>query len=312
MTQTPTSATPASPPPRVSVVIPAYNAQRYLRESVESVLQQSFKDFECIVVDDGSTDRTPAIIDELAARDPRVRRLTIEHGGIVKGLNAGVEAARGQYIVRTDADDICLPNRFERQVRFLDDHPDCVLAGSKVTLVDPYNSTLWDVEVKANHEQIEAELLRGNGWAVIHPSTLLRRDAMLAVGGYRAEYEWVEDLDLFLRMGQIGRLANLQEPLLRYRQHFASVNRTRLELQVERTRRAALEGYARRGQSPPADFQVKVGTSMTRAEQIQSWLHQARHIRNWKVARRHGWALVRAEPGKIDSWKLMARTLLKR
>lgn len=308
-------ASPTKPPiasPRVSVVIPAYNTQRYLAESLESILNQSFEDFECIVVDDGSVDRTPQIIDDFATRDPRVKRLTIPHGGIVKGLNAGLEAACGQYIARTDADDICLPQRFERQVRYLDEHPECVIAGSKVTLVDPYNSPLWDVEVKADHEDIVVELLRGNGWAIIHPSAMLRRETMLAVGGYRAEYEWVEDLDLFLRMGQLGRLTNLQEPLLRYRQHFASVNRTRLQLQIERTQRAVLEGYQRRGQSPPADLQVKVGTSMTRPEQIRSWLHQSRHIKNWNVARRHGWGLLREEPWKMDSWKLMMRTLLKR
>lgn len=276
------------------------------------MLAQSFRDFECIVVDDGSSDRTPAIIDELADRDPRVRRLTIPHGGIVKGLNAGIEAARGQYIARTDADDICLPERFDRQVRYLDEHPDCVLVGSKVTLVDPYNSTLWDVDVKAGHEEIEVELLRGNGWAVIHPSTMLRREAMLAVGGYRAEYEWVEDLDLFLRMGQIGRMTNLQEPLLRYRQHFASVNRTRLELQIERTHRAVIEAYGARGKSPPADFKVKVGTSISREEQIRGWCQHAAHLKNWSVAWRHGISLVRAAPARIESWKLMVKTLLKR
>ena len=298
--------------PTVSVVIPAYNASRYLIESVESVLAQSFKDFECIVVDDGSTDQTPQLIDELSRRDPRVRRLTIPHGGIVKGLNAGVEAAWGKYVARTDADDICLPDRFERQVRYLDDHPECVLVGSKVTLVDPYNSTLWDVEVKADHDGIEAELLRGDGWAVIHPSAMLRRAAIIEAGGYRAEFEWAEDLDLFLRMGQIGRLANLQEPLLRYRQHFSSVNRTRLQTQIQRTGEAVIDAYRRRGKSPPADFQPKVGTSMTRKEQVRAWCQQALYIKNWDVARRHAIAVLRAEPMRLQSWKMMAHALLRR
>jgi glycosyltransferase involved in cell wall biosynthesis len=299
-------------PPCVSVVIPAYNAQGYLFQSIESVLTQTFRDFECIVVDDGSTDRTPHIIDELARRDPRVRRLTIPHGGIVKGLNAGIQAARGRYIARTDADDICVPNRFDVQVRYMDEHPDCVVLGSKVTLVDPYDATLWDVNVKADHEAIEIELLRGNGWAVIHPSTMLRRETVLAVGGYRAEYEWVEDLDLFLQMARLGRLENLQEPLLRYRQHFASVNRTRLELQIERTKHAVIEGYRQRGKPAPGDFKPQVGTSMTRTQQIREWCERALYLKNWDSARRHALSLVRAEPGRALYWKYALHAVLKR
>lgn len=305
-------ATPAMQPPHVSVVIPAYNAQRYLADSLDSVLAQTFREFECIVVDDGSTDRTPQMIDDLARRDLRFRRLTIPHGGIVKALNAGIEVARGRYIARTDADDICLPPRFERQVQYLDAHPECVVLGSKVTLVDPFNATLWDVDVKADHEAIETELLRGNGWAVVHPSTMLRRSAVLAAGGYRAEYEWVEDLDLFLRMGQIGRIANLQEPLLRYRQHFASVNRTRLDTQVERTKHAVVEAYRQRGQSAPADFTPHVGTSMNRTQQIREWCERAIYLKNWDAARRHALSLVRAEPGCGIYWKYVLHALLRR
>lgn len=303
---------PPTQPPRVSVVVPAYNAQRYLLQSIKSVLAQTFGDFECIVVDDGSTDRTPHLIDELARGDSRVRRLTIPHGGIVKGLNAGVESARGQYIARTDADDICLPNRFELQVRYLDEHPECVMIGSKVTLVDPYNSSLWDVEVQSDHQAIEADLLRGNGWAIIHPSTMLRRDAVLRAGGYRAEYEWAEDLDLFLRMSLHGRLANLQESLLRYRQHFASVNRTRWETQNERTRRAVLDAYQQRGKPAPAGFKPEVGISMTRIEQTREWCQRAMYLKHWKVARRHAMAIIRAKPGDLNSWKMMMHALIRR
>jgi glycosyltransferase involved in cell wall biosynthesis len=308
----PNSSPPPTQPPRVSVVVPAYNAQRYLIESINSVLAQTFRDFECIVVDDGSTDRTPQLIDELARVDSRIRRLTIPHGGIVKGLNAGIEAARGQYIARTDADDICLPNRFELQVRYLDQHPDCVMIGSKVTLVDPYNSNLWEVDVQSDHEAIEADLLRGNGWAVIHPSTMLRREAVLQAGGYRAEYEWAEDLDLFLRMGLLGRLANLQDSLLHYRQHFASVNRTRWEAQNERTRLAVLDAYRLRGKPAPEGFKPQVGISMTRLEQTHAWCLRAMYIKNWKAARRHAMAIVRAQPARLDSWKMLAHALIKR
>lgn len=298
--------------PRVSVVIPAYNAQRYLFESLESVITQTYRNFECIVVDDGSTDRTPQIIDSLTAHDPRVRRLTVPHGGIVKALNAGVQAARAEYIARTDADDVCMPNRFERQVRFLDDHPDCVLVGSMVTLIDPYSSTLWDVPTKSDHESIEAELLTGNGWAVIHPSTMMRRSAILRAGGYRAEYEWVEDLDLFLRMARFGRLANLQEPLLRYRQHYGSVNRNKLDVQIERTARAVTEAHRHRGRTPPEGFMPRVGTTMSREEQTLAWCQHALFTRNYFAARRHALAVIRDQPLRVESWKLMLHALAGR
>jgi glycosyltransferase involved in cell wall biosynthesis len=313
------AASPVSPPhrapvaaPRVSVVIPAYNAQRYLFESLESVLTQTFRDFECIVVDDGSTDRTPQIIDSLAVHDPRVQRLTVPHGGIVKALNAGLQVARGEYIARTDSDDLCVPDRFEKQVRYLDEHPVCAVVGSKVTLVDPYNSTLWDVQVKPDHEGIETELLNGNGWAVIHPSTMLRRGAVEQAGGYRGEYEWVEDLDLFLRMAQFGELANLQDSLLRYRQHYGSVNRNKLGTQIELTGRAVLDAYQRRGRTAPSGFTPRVGSTISRRDQTFAWCQQALFTRNYFAARRHALAMIRTEPLSLESWKLMVHALVQR
>src|SRR5258706_6371791 len=123
--------------PRVSILIPAYNAQRYIVEAVESMLAQTYGNFECIVVDDGSTDRTAPLLSELQRRDSRVRPLRVPHGGIVDALNAGADAARGDLIARMDADDVALPDRLDTQVRYMDAHPDVVALGSKVLLVDP-------------------------------------------------------------------------------------------------------------------------------------------------------------------------------
>jgi hypothetical protein len=291
--------------PRISVVIPAFNAQRYLAEAVESVLQQSYSNFECLVIDDGSTDRTREILAELALRDGRVKPIRIEHSGIVKALNVGVEAAQGELIARMDADDVCMPERFARQVEYLDQHPECVAVGSAVMLVDPFGSDLWEIQVHAEHDQIDASLLKGDGWALFHPSAVLRRQAILDVGGYRRAYQWAEDMDLFLRLSEIGRLANLPDVLLRYRQHFASVNRTKLDVQRDRSAQVVAEAYQRRRQTMPVGFQLRSASQLTPYDQVQAWCRHALTTGNFYAARRHALAALRVKPLRYDSWRLV-------
>jgi glycosyltransferase involved in cell wall biosynthesis len=291
--------------PRISVVLPAYNAQRFILKSVNSVLSQTFADFECIIIDDGSTDRTASMIGSLARRDPRVKQLAVPHGGIVAALNAGVTVARGEFIARMDADDVCLPARFARQVEFLDAHPDYVAVGSKVMLTDPYDSSLWEIDVQSEHEEIDKDLMRGNGWALFHPTALIRRKALLQVGAYRPEYQWSEDIDLFLRLSEIGKLANLQEALLRYRQHFSSVNRTKLEIQLRRSEAVLTEAYRRRGLTAPSAFNLDLGPRLTEYDQTRAWCQRALIIRNLSAARRHALAMVRLAPMKYEPWTLV-------
>lgn len=291
--------------PLVSVVIPAFNAERYLQQAVESVLAQSFKDFECIVVDDGSTDRTARILAELAQRDARVLPLRVEHCGIVGALNAGLKAARGRLVARMDADDLCLPQRFEKQVRYLDDHPDCVALGTRVMLVDPYGSPLWEIDIHTTHEEIDDALLQANGWAIFHPSVMMRRDPVLDVGGYRQEYQWSEDIDLFLRLAEVGRLANLPTTHLYYRQHLASVNRMKTQEQVRTNERLLAEVFRRRGIPLPQDLRVQPPPLLNRYDQYHAWGRRALINRNYRVARHHALAAVRERPFERASWSLM-------
>jgi glycosyltransferase involved in cell wall biosynthesis len=298
--------------PRVSILIPAYNAQRYLVDAVQSMLAQTYGDFECIVVDDGSTDRTSQLLADLASRDPRVRAMRVPHAGIVEALNAGLYAARGELIARMDADDISLPQRLEKQIQFLDSHPEVVALGTKVILVDPYDSPLWEIDVKVDHVQIEDELLRGNGWAVFHPSVVIRKSALDKSGVYRPEYQWSEDLDLFLRLAQCGKIANLPDVLLRYRQHFASVNRTKLELQMRRVERLLVDAYRRRGINMPPDFHFRPPAPLPPFEQVRAWGRRAIINRNFRAARRHALAAVRFSPLSYDSWSLMYHAVAER
>jgi hypothetical protein len=190
-------------------------------------------------------------------------------------------------------------------VQFLEQHPDVIAVGSKVLLVDPYNSPLWEIDVHSDHAAIEKELLRGNGWALFHPTALIRRTAIDKVGLYRPEYQWSEDIDLFLRLAEVGQLANLPKPLLRYRQHFSSVNRTKLELQSRRVERLLAEAYRRRGMALPEDFRFEPNAPLPPFEQVRAWGRRAIINGNFRAARRHALAAMRFAPLNYDSWSLM-------
>jgi len=293
----------------ISVILPAYNARRYIDEALRSVLAQTRADFECLVIDDGSTDDTAVLVGRHAASDSRLRLLRLEHGGIVGALNCAIAAARGPLLARMDADDICLPRRFERQAQFLQEHPECVAAGSWVMLTDPYGCDVQEVHPSVEHEPIEADLLNANGWAMFHPTVMMRRDAVVKAGSYRRQYQWSEDIDLFLRLAEIGRLSNLPEVLLRYRQHFASVNRTRRNLQMHINRQLLDETYRRRGLGPLPGHLPVVYPTMTPFEMARGWCWEAMKRHNWPVARRHAIAAMRHRPFKPDSWKLAYRSL---
>jgi len=211
-------------PPTISVVMPVYNAARYLAQAVESILAQTFRDFELIAVDDGSTDRSLAILQQLAERDSRIVLISRPNTGIVGALNDGLEAALGTYVARMDGDDVAEPTRFERQLAFLKTAPDCVALGTAVCFTDPEGRPLKPYRPPTSPDAIEAELAEGNGGALIHPSVVFRRKALRVCGGYRAQYNFIEDLDLYVRLLRIGRLANLPNILLAYRQHPRSVN----------------------------------------------------------------------------------------
>lgn len=291
--------------PAISVLLPVYNAELYLRIAVESILAQTFKNFELIAVDDGSTDRSLALLQEYANRDPRVRVISRPNTGIAGALNDGLAVAQGELVARMDADDISLPHRFQLQLAYLRAHPDCVLLGSRVLLVDPYGTPLYDTNHSLTHEQIEAELLAGVGWAVVHPVAMMRTDAVRRAGGYRTEFVPIEDLDLFLRLVETGRAANLPDVLLQYRQHPQSANRTRFAEQESKKRACVADGYRRRGLSMPADWAPRPRVVTPVTTELRNWGWTALQKGRTSAARRHALAVLRRQPWSPESWKLM-------
>src|SRR5262245_57688415 len=232
--------------PRVSVLMVVRDAERFVGEAIDSIMAQTYSDFELLVYDDGSSDESAAILERAAGRDLRVQLFREEPQGLTFWLRQGVGDARGELVARMDADDIAHPERLARQVTFLDRHPEHVAVGCDALLVDPERRPIRQLGVCTDHEGIDAELLRGRGDALLHPSALLRRGDVLAVGSYCVDYRVAQDLDLFLRLAERGRLANLPEPLLEYRQHLGKVSGEHKGEQ-RRTQDAILrEAYRRR------------------------------------------------------------------
>jgi glycosyltransferase involved in cell wall biosynthesis len=216
--------------PLVSVLMPVYNAEKYLQKSVASVLEQSFADFELIAFNDGSTDTTEAILKSF--NDNRLKVLVSRtNRGYTNGLNESLAVALGKYIARMDADDLCDPNRLKAQVGFLEHHPEVTVLGTCYSAIDENDKLLHHTDLPLSHEMILWELLFTN--PVCHPSVMIRRDALLECGGWDEKKVPSEDYDLWLRMIRKYRFENLPGRMLRYRVHASSVTASRKQAQFD-------------------------------------------------------------------------------
>lgn len=207
------------PSPAISVAMSVYNGERYLAAAIESVLAQDFADFEFLIVDDGSTDASAHIINLYAQRDARIRPTLRENRGLVASLNEMIAEARAPIIARMDADDICRPNRFSRQIAFLAGNPEYGVVGTWSEDIGKFGEPHGQGSYHPlTHEEMLASMERG-GPLICHPAAMYRRDVVCAVGGYRAALRHCEDLDLWLRLSAITKLGNIPECLLLYRRY---------------------------------------------------------------------------------------------
>lgn len=237
--------------PLISIVMPVYNAERFLLRAIASLVEQSSRDWELICINDGSSDRSPELLEWFAQQDSRIRVIHQANRGIVAALNGGCAIARAPLIGRMDADDIALPDRWLLQAQFLRRNPQCVAVGGAIIEIDAEDDPLCIRSLPGEHAAIVDNLLhRRTG--LFHPTTLIRAEALEAVGGYRSAYQWIEDHDLWLRLAHRGELANLNVPVLCYRQHATSVCWQRAEQQRELMNALLREAYTARGLETPA------------------------------------------------------------
>lgn len=204
--------------PRVSVLMPAYNAERFLGRAVESVLAQTHEDLELVVVDDGSTDRTFELLLEHARRDPRVRPLrNAQNLGIVRTRNRAFAEAdpKSAFFAIMDSDDVCMPERLTLQLELLRARPDHALVGGNLILIDEADRELGRRTYPASYEAICDVITRYN--PIAQPTATVRRSAIDAVGVYDARYPRCQDYDLWMRIARRFKVANLEAFTLRYR-----------------------------------------------------------------------------------------------
>ncbi|MFM5906545.1 MAG: glycosyltransferase [Novosphingobium sp.] len=208
--------------PAITVAMSVYNGERFLAPAIESVLAQTFTDFEFLILDDGSRDSTRSIIEDHARRDSRIRPIIRENKGLIVSLNQMVADARAPLIARMDADDICLPQRFARQLEFLNGHPEYGVIGSWCEDIDE-NGRPWPAATQHRHPTDHASFVAAIELGrplLCHPAVMFRRDLVQSVGGYHAAFRHCEDLDLWLRLASITGIASLPEQLVKYR-HYA-------------------------------------------------------------------------------------------
>lgn len=234
----------------VSVILPAYNAEKYIAEAIDSILGQTYSNFELIILNDCSKDRTEEII--LSYDDPRIVYLKNEENlGVAATLNRGLAVAKGEYVARMDADDISLPERFEKQVTYLDGNKDIAVLGTNVESFNALGtiSAGWSAQ---DPLQTKVDMLFACGMA--HPSVMMRTDVIRALGGYDVEFNGLEDYELWCRVLENHQITTLPDVLLRYRIHGSQVTQNPSERYLELLRTLKTRQLRRLGLEPNEEF----------------------------------------------------------
>ena len=299
----------SDPTPRVSVLMPVYNSERHLDQAVASILDQSHADFEFIIINDGSSDGSSGILHDFAGKDLRIRLYERPNTGYCRALNEGLGYARGEFIARMDADDFAMPDRFERQVSYLRDHPECVVLGGRVLLVDEDGDPIREMCHEQTHEAIDAAHMAGKGGTIVHPAMMARRSAVEAIGGYDESIQFAEDLDFFLRLAEHGRVANLPDVVLHYRQHHASVGYSKSEIQQRSAAAVLRAAYERRSLPVPSGLESFTPEKTTVAAVHRKWAWWALgdgHVAN---ARKHARVALLHDPLNFQSWRAIVCAL---
>lgn len=239
--------TPTPKAPTVTVLVPVYNAEAYLQEALASIAAQTFSDLEILVIDDGSTDSSPQLLADFALHDWRLRVLRQNNAGISAALNAGLAAARGEFIVRMDADDVMLPLRVQAQVEFLRAHPALGFCACDMNMIDSAGRVFSSYQPRPRSLPDLQQMIASRLPIVYtHPTVTCRAAALRSVGGYDRDFEPCEDMELFSRLLLAGHSGVvLPDLLMHYRVHGASISGSKIATQVRTQEFVRAAFYAR-------------------------------------------------------------------
>ena len=234
--------------PKISVLMPAYNADKYISEAIESILNQTFTDFEFIIVDDSSTDKTWEIIQEYAKKDDRIIALQNEvNSKICITLNNGIAIAKGKYIARMDADDWSYPDRLEKQFKFMEENPEIAISGGTMEICDEKMNVLNKRIYNLTDKEIRKKLFRYSPFS--HPLIIYKTKVAKKIHGYNGRFYVAQDYDFYFRMGMLGKFGNIKNVLLRLRTHPESSSMKKARIQEKFTlmiRKMAVKKYGYR------------------------------------------------------------------
>lgn len=201
--------------PFISVLMPVFNGEQFLNEAINSILKQTYKNFEFIIINNGSEDNTEQIIKSYS--DKRIKYYYKKNTGLVDALNFGVELCTGEWIARFDSDDVAYQNRLEIQIKHID--TETVLIGSGVDTIDENGVVISKLnQMPLHHNSIIDNILNGRA-SIIHPTVLIRKEMLVSVEGYNKLFEYAEDINLWLCISKTGKIKNIATSLIKLRKH---------------------------------------------------------------------------------------------
>jgi hypothetical protein len=309
---------PSQQEPTITVLMSVHNGEQFLPEALDSILRQTFADFELLAFDDCSTDGSLAILQSYARADARVHVVENQRNlGLTKTLNTGLAMARAPYVARMDADDVSLPLRFAKQIEFLESNPQVEVVGTWADVIDGAGRHVETMQPPGTNAQIQKQLLVSN--CLVHPSVMFRTAAVRAVGGYSEQLRYSQDYELWLRLAERCELENLQQVLLKYRVHAGQVSIDKLRDQwrlAEACRTKAVTRRAGRGNASTP----QTGALRRRRDRLRAapgtlggtylrWAATYKKLDQLAVARRLVRAALCYSPLSHEAWRLQMSLL---